>query len=382
VGAGLLFRTVRHLWTVDPGFDTRHVVTFKVALAPSAKKTAVKMRIAYQQLMERIRKIPGIQAADLTTLVPLSGQDDSLPFWLGSQEPVSMAEAPRALSYSTGPDYLKVMKIPLLRGRFFTLRDTTESAPVIVIDNNMARRYFPDRDAVGQTITFVHVGAFRVIGVVGHVRHWGLADGGQHSPYQVYSALYQISDKWMPVMYPDVTVTVRTPLDAPTVMPAIRGTVYEAGGGQPIYDVQSMRQLASVSISQRLPMILMGMFAGLALLLASVGIYGVSAYSVARRVQEIGIRMALGAERSDVFRAVIGQGLRLSMAGIAIGGLAAFLLVRLLSSFSNLLYGVGVGDPVTFASVSAMLTVVAVFACYIPARRAIRIDPMNALRHE
>jgi ABC-type antimicrobial peptide transport system permease subunit len=165
-------------------------------------------------------------------------------------------------------------------------------------------------------------------------------------------------------------------------MPAVRATVYEAGGGQPIYDVRSMRQLASVSISQRLPMILMGMFAGLALLLASVGIYGVSAYSVAQRVQEIGIRMALGAEKSDVFRAVIGQGLRLSVTGIAIGGLAAFLLVRLLSSFSNLLYGVGVGDPITFASVSALLTVVAVFACYVPARRAVRVDPVNALRHE
>jgi ABC-type antimicrobial peptide transport system permease subunit len=186
----------------------------------------------------------------------------------------------------------------------------------------------------------------------------------------------------MPVMYPAVTVTVRTPLDAATVMPAIKAKVFDAGGDQPIYDVRSMRQLASVSMSQRLPMILMGTFAGLALLLASVGIYGVSSYSVAQRVHEIGIRMALGAEKSDVFRAVIGHGLRLSFAGVAIGGLAALLLVRLLSSFSNLLYGVGAGDPITFVSVSAVLTVVAVLACYIPARRAVRIDPMNALRHE
>jgi predicted permease len=171
-GAGLLFRTVQHLWAVDPGFNTRHVVTFKAGLAPGATTTAAKMRIGYQQLMERIREIPGVQAAELTTLVPLSGQDNALPFWLGSREPASMAEAPRALSYSIGPDYLKVMGIPLLRGRFFTLRDTTESAHVIVIDSNMARAYFPDKDAVGQTITFVHVGAFQVIGVVGHVKHW------------------------------------------------------------------------------------------------------------------------------------------------------------------------------------------------------------------
>ncbi len=381
MGASLLLSTVRQLWAVHPGFDTMHIMTFKVGLAPDATQTPAKMRIAYQQMIQRLREIPGIEAASATTLLPLSQADNSLPFWLGSKPPASVAEAPRALSYSVGPGYLKVMGIPLLRGRFFTLRDNNRSAPVIVIDSNLARSYFPGTDAVGQTINFIHVGAYQVIGVVGHVRHWGL-DDMLHSPYQVYSALYQISDQWLPVMYPDVTVIVRTQLDAGTVLPAIKAAVRETGSGQPVYDLQNMQQLASRSMSQRFPMILMTAFAGLALLLASVGIYGVISYSVSRRVQEIGIRMALGAGKSNIFRAVIGQGLRLTLAGVAIGGVAALLLVRFVSSFSSLLYGVSENDPITFASVSFLLILVGVLACYIPARRATRVDPMTALRQE
>lgn len=270
------------------------------------------------------------------------------------------------------------MGIPLLQGRFFTLSDTIESAHVIVIDANMARRSFAGRDAVGQTISFVHVGAYKVIGVVGHVRHWGLDDTGKHSPYQVYSALYQISDEWMPVMYPDVTVTVRTPLEPATAVPAIKQKLH----GAELYDPHTMQQLASGSIVQFFPMILMGTFAALALLRASIGIYGVISYSVEYRVQEIGIRMALGADRSDVLRSVMGEGFRLALAGIGIGATVALALARILSSFSNLLYGVGARDPETFAAGSLALIGIALLACYIPARRAVRIDPISALRQE
>jgi predicted permease len=381
-GAGLLFRTVRHLWSVNPGFDTHHVITFKIGLSPSVAKTPARMRIAYQQLMEHIREIPGVQAAEVTTLVPLSGEDDSLPFWLGPQAPPSMAEAPRALSYSVGPDYLRVMGIPLLRGRFFTLHDTTHSAPVVVIDSQMARAYFPGKDPVGQKISFIHVGQFRVIGVAGHVRHWGLDNRGGLSPYQVYSSFYEISDQWLPVMYPSVTATIRTELDPAAIMRPIKAAVFKAGADQPIYSVRTIQQLASHSMHQRLPMILMGMFAGMALVLACIGTYGVISYSVEQRVQEIGIRMALGAEKADVSRLVIAEGLRLALAGVVIGGAAALMLARFLLSFSTLLYGVGASDPTTFASVSLVLTGVAAGACYIPARRAARLDPMAALRHE
>jgi putative ABC transport system permease protein len=176
---------------------------------------------------------------------------------------------------------------------------------------------------------------------------------------------------------------VRTPLDAAAVMPSIKAAVLGAGGDQPIFNVQTMQEIVSRSMdSQRFPMILLGVFAALALLLASVGIYGVISYSVAQRVPEIGIRMALGAEKPRIFRMIIGQGLRLALAGLVIGAVAALILTRLLSSFSHLLYGVRTSDPVTFIAVSAVLTGVAILACYIPARRATRVDPMTALHHE
>jgi predicted permease len=383
VGAGLLFRTIRNLWDVNPGFDTQHVITFKVGLSASAGKTPVGMRSAYQQLVERIRELPGIQAADLTVMVPLNQEENIGPFFVGTQEPASMAEAPRALFYWTGPDYLRTMQIPLLRGRYFTAEDTTKSDRVVVIDSVLAGAYFPGRDPVGQVMTIPHWGSVRVVGVVGHVRQWALDEHDSYTDNQIYASLYQLQDNWAPLFYSDLTVIVRSRLDLATVMPAIKSVVYASGGDQPVYRVQTMQKIASDSMSsQRFPMILLGAFAGLALVLASVGIYGVISYSVAQREHEVGIRMALGAERWDIFRMVIGQGLRLALAGVAIGGAAALILARGLSSFSQLLYGVKANDPATFALVSFVLTGVTIFACYIPARRAMKVDPMVALRYE
>ncbi len=382
VGAGLLFRTVRHLWEVNPGFAIRRVITFKIGLSPSFKKSAAAERATYQELADRLRATPGVEAADFTTLVPLSGDDDSLPFWVGSAAPTSMAEAPRATSYSVGPDYLKAMGIPLLRGRFFTLQDNTHSAPVLVIDSGLARAYFRGKDPIGQTLSLIHVGSFHVIGVVGHVQHWGLGGQIRSSPYQVYGSFYQISDHWLPRMYGDVSAIIRTSFDSSAIMPAVRAAVLQVGADQPIYDVRTVQELAARSMSQRFPMILMGTFAALALLLASIGTFGVLSYSVTRRVQEIGVRMALGAEKSRVFRMIIGEGLRLALISILIGGVSAFVAARLLSSFSTLLYGVGSADPVTFLSVCVILTGVAVLASYVPARRAMAVDPMKAIRYE
>jgi len=382
-GASLLFRTIHNLWEVHPGFNTQQIITFKVGLSPSVTRTPSDTRIAYQQLTERIRHIPGVQAADLTVLVPLSQQANAGPFWVGSQENTYISEAPRANYYETGPDYLQTVEIPLLRGRFFSPKDSTKSAPVVVIDSVLARTYFADRDAVGQTITIAHWGAARIIGVVGHVRHWGLGDPDLYTQNQIYISFYQLHDEWVPLFQRDVTMIVRTPLDTATVMPAIKAAVYGADSGQPVYGVQTMQQIVWESMSsQRFPMILLGAFAVLALLLASVGIYGVISYSVTLRVHEIGIRMALGAEKRSIFRMVIGQGLRLALAGLAIGAGAAVMLTRLLVSFSRLLYGVGTTDPATYVSVSLMLNAVAVLACYIPARRAAKVDPMVALRNE
>jgi ABC-type antimicrobial peptide transport system permease subunit len=218
---------------------------------------------------------------------------------------------------------------------------------------------------------------------VGHVRLWALEDPSTNTQNQAYFPVYQDPDEWVAASYPDMTVMVRTPLDTATVMPAIKAAVFGAGSDQPIYNLQTMPQIVSESMSsQRFPMILLGAFAALALLLASVGIYGVISYSVTQRIQEIGIRMALGAAKRQIFQMVIGHGLRLAVAGLMTGTAVALILARLLSSFSHLLYGVGASDPVTFAGVSLVLIGAAILACYIPARRASRVDPMVALRYE
>ena len=383
VGAGLLLRTVRDLWKVNPGFDSLHVITFKVGLSPSQTRTASTTRIAYQQLLDRLRQVPGVQAADFTNIIPLSEQDNGGPFWVGAQEATSMQDAPHALYFETGPDYLQTMKIPLLRGRFFTPADTTESEKVIVIDSVLARKYFAGKDPVGQTVTVAHWGTARVIGVVGHVKHWGLDDPGTYNPSQIYISFYQLSDQWVPAFARSLSIAVRTPLDAATVMPAIKNVIFGTGKDQPVYDVQTLQRIATDSMaSQRVPMTLLAGFAVLALLLASIGIYGVISYSVNLRAQEIGIRMALGAERREVFRMIIAQGLRLALAGLLIGAVGALLLAHLLASFSHLLYGVRTSDPLTFIAMSLVLVAVSVLACYLPARRASRMDPMAAFRCE
>jgi putative ABC transport system permease protein len=385
MGAGLLFQTILRLWDVNPGFDPTHVITLKIGVSHSLTKTASSTRIAYQQLIERIRKIPGVQAADFTSAVPLSGQGWTMPFWIGSQQPASLQGAPRLVMYLTGPDYFRMMEIPLLRGRFFTQEDTTKSPCVMIIDSVFAHTYFPDSDPLLQTLSagFSPMGPCRIVGVVGHVRHWVLQDPSTYTQIQAYLSLYQDPDQWVPVNYPGMTIVVRTPLEPVTVMPAIKAAVYGGGSDQTIYDVRTMQEIAAESMSsQRFPMILLGVFAGLALLLASIGVYGVISYSVTQRTHEIGIRMTLGAEKRTVFRMVIAQGLRLAVVGLAIGAVAALILARVLSSFSHLLYGVGAGDPLTFVAVSLMMTAVVVSACYIPARRAMRVDPMTALRHE
>ena len=384
VGAGLLFRTLRHLSDVNPGFDIQHIMTFKVGVSHSLTKTAPSTRTAYQQLIERIRQIPGVQGADFTGSVPLNG-GWIMPFWIGSQKPASLQGAPRLVMFLTGPDYLRTMGIPLLRGRFFSPEDTPNSPCVMVIDSVLAGIYFPDSDPLGQTLSagFSPVGPCRIVGMVGHVKQWALNDSSTDIQTQAYFPLYQDPDQWVPLNYPNMTIVVRTPLDVASVMPAIKSAVYGAGSDQPIFNVETMQQIVSESMSsQRFPMILLGAFAALALLLASVGIYGVISYSVAQRIHEIGIRMALGAHKRDVFRMVVGQGLALALAGLAIGVVAALILTRVLSSFSLLLYGVGASDPVTFITVSVMLLFVTVVACYIPTRRAMRVDAMVALRYE
>ncbi|HET9741174.1 MAG TPA: ABC transporter permease [Terriglobales bacterium] len=382
VGAGLLFRTIRQLWQVNPGFDADHVLTFKVGLSPSAT-TPASMRASFLQFVERIRQTSGVQSAELTALVPLSQQDNSGPFWVGAQAPPSLAEMPRAVFYWVGPDYLRTMQISLVRGRFFTAADTVNTPRSVVIDRVLARDYFHDADPVGQNMLIPHWGMAHVIGVVDHVHHWELGDSSQYVQNQIYASLYQLPDSFVPVFYRNMAVAVRSPLDTATLMPSIKAAVYGEGNKQPIYAVESMRDLLSNSMStQRLPMTLLGAFAILALLLACVGIYGVISYSVMQRVRELGVRMALGAQRADVLRMILGEGMGLALVGLIGGAAAAMVLTRVLSSFSHLLYGVRGSDPVTFVAIAVVLLGVSALACYIPARRATKVDPVVALRYE
>ena len=382
-GAGLLLRSVRNLWHVNPGFDARNVISFQVGLSPSLMQNPAGTRIAYQQLLARFRQLPGVEAADLTNIVPLSGSDNGGPFWIGTTQPASLQEAPHALYFWTGPDYLKTMGIPLLQGRFFTSADRIDSEKVVVIDSVLAHTFFSGRNPVGQTLTVGHWGAARIVGVVGHVRHWGLDDPGTYNPRQVYIPVYQLPDSMVNDFFRSLTLLLRTALLPAELMPAVRNAVSAYSPDQPVYDVKSMDDIVSESMASRnLPIALLGVFAALALLLASIGIYGVVSYSVTRRTQEIGIRMALGSNRRQIFRMIVLQAMGMAGAGLGIGILVALVMVHLMPSFSHLLYGVGRSDPVTLAGVSGVLLLAALVACFVPARRAMRSDPMDCLRTE
>ena len=382
-GAGLLFRTIRQLWELSPGFDARHVITFKVGLSPSATHTASGVRTAFRQLVERVRQIPGVEAADFTTLVPLSPADNAGPFWITAEPPRSLAEAPRALYQEVGPDYLRAMGIPLLEGRFFSKEDTAGAAPVVVVDSALARAYFPEKNPIGETIHIAHWGPGRIVGVIGHVSHYGLANPNPYTQNEIYISFDQILDEWVPAFYPALTLVVRTPLDMASMLPAIKAAVDQGGSDQPVYDVETLEEFVSGAMaSRRFPLMLLVAFAGLALVLASVGIYGVISYSMAQRVREIGIRMALGARPGEIVRMALGEGVRLSGAGAGIGLAAALVIAPALSSFSNLLFGVRPIDPLTFGTVALVMVGAALLACYLPARRAARLDPLAVLRHE
>jgi predicted permease len=390
IGAGLMLKTMWQLSRVRPGFNPRSMLTFSVGLSPANRATPDRVRTVYRQLAEDIGALPGVQAAGMVDDVPLTGSDSELPFWVsGRPRPSSQSEMLWALNYDVSPGYLRAMGIPLLRGRFLSDADIKGSAPVIVIDEMMAKSLFPQQDPVGQSIRIAVPegfgpgldGPIHIVGVVGHVKHFGLdSDAAAKIQYQVYLPFVQLPDQIIPLVASGMTMMVRTSVDPLSLVSAVRRRVSERDGDQPVFGIETMEQIVSESVAgRRFSMLLLGIFAGLALVLATVGIYGVISYTATQRTHEIGIRMALGADRTDVLRLVVGHGLRLSLIGIGAGLAAALGLTRLMSS---LLYGVRATDAVTFAAVSLLLAGVAIVASYLPARRAMRVDPMIALRYE
>ena len=384
IGAGLTIRSLAKLWSINPGFSPQNVLTFGLSLPPSmmhAKPDAV--RAAFRDFDERLAAVPGIQAVSQTWgAVPL-GSDDEQLFWLeGQPKPANENDMNWAIDYMVEPDYLKAMGIPLRRGRFFAQQDNDHSPLVVVVDEMFAEKFFPGQDAVGKRI---HLPSKKgqlaeIVGVVGHVKQWGLnTDEQQSLRAELYIPCMQMPDEFV-AMTPSGSGVIVRAASVSGLLESIHRASVQMSSQQVIFGAQTMDSMIADSVaSQRFSMILLVSFAVLALLLASVGIYGVISYVVGQRSHEIGIRMALGAEPRDILRLILGRGGKLAGLGVAVGLAAAFGLTRLMTS---MLYGVGVTDPLTFSGVAVLLTLVALAACYIPARRATRVDPVVALRYE
>ena len=385
IGAGLTIRSLMKLWSVDPGFNPHNVLTFGLSLPPSMMGADPDtVRAAFREFDDKLASVPGVQAVSQTWgAIPLSGDDEQL-FWLeGQPKPANENDMNWAIDYIVEPDYLKGMGIPLLRGRFFTPQDNEHSPLVVVVDEVFARKYFPNQNPVGKRINVNRSSRLaEIVGVVGHVKQWGLAADDQQSlRSELYIPCLQMPNEFVAMTPSGSAVVVRASRDTSAgLLDSIRHISAQMSNQQVIFGAQTMDSLISDSVaSQRFSMILLVVFAVLALLLASVGIYGVISYVVGQRGHEIGIRIALGARPRDILRLILGRGGKLAGFGVAVGLAAALGLTRLMAS---LLYGVGATDPLTFAAVAVLLTLVALTACYVPARRATKVDPMVALRYE
>lgn len=369
VGAGLLVQSFRRLQEVDPGFDPANTLTMRLFLPESKYGEPGRPSAFLDQVLERVAALPGVKAVGTTTHLPMRGGGDTY-FKIEGRPFKDPNQQVTALNPSISHDYLNAMGIPLVKGRPFTEQETKEPIKTVIINEAFARNYFPAEDPLGKRLV-IDMGesmTCEIIGVTRDVKQFSL---------QSQSA---------PTMYlPSIEVgranlVVRTPGDPLAMTAAVRAAVQSVDKDQPIANVLSMEQILSSSVAEpRFRTLLLSVFAALALALAGVGIYGVMSYAVARRTHEIGIRMALGARPGDTLRLVVGQGMTLALIGVAVGLAAAFALTRLLSS---LLFGVSATDPLTFAVIALLLTSVAAVACYIPARRATRVDPMVALRYE
>ena len=386
IGAGLMIRSILSLRGVAPGLDPHNVLTMQVPLASAAYDDPARVRTFFRQMLERVSSTPGVQAAGIANSLPLSGNDNELPFWIGNRQRPAQADMLWSLFYPVSAGYLKAMSIPLLDGRFITDQDTEKTARVVVVDEALARGVFPGEDPVGKQLTIQGLGDIpdmrcEIVGVVGHVKHWGLdSDATQTIQHQLYLPFDQVPDQFVKMLAQGVTLLARTNSDPMAMASSVQTQVNAVDKDQPVNNIMSMEQIISASISQqRFSMLLLGIFGAVALMLAALGIYGVMSYSVTQRTNEIGIRVALGASQSDVLKLVVGQGMTLALIGMGIGLAAAFGLTRLMAS---LLFGVSATDPLTFASIALVLAGVALLACYLPARRATKVDPMIALRYE
>jgi predicted permease len=372
IGAGLLIKSFYRLLSINPGFAPEHVLTMNLSLTHSRYPTGRQTAEFFSEVLRRVESLPGVRSAALSDSLPLSPYRIRLIIPLdGIMGRVVLPDAtPVMMSrISVSPGYFFTLGIPVLKGRTFTDHDDEQAQKVAVLNNSLAGHLWPGENPVGKQLPLAD-GALTVVGVVGDSRHEGLS---QEVDGEIYVPYLQEPD-------PSMQLAVRTGSDPGTVVSAVRSQVMTVDSTQPVYHVSTLEQTLSDSLApRRFNMLLLGIFAALALALATVGIYGVMAFSVTQRTHEIGIRMALGAERSSVLGLIVRQGLRLTLAGVITGLVGAWALTRFLTSF---LYGVRATDLATFAVVSAVLVVVSILASYIPARRATKVDPVVALRYE
>jgi len=373
VGAALLINSFVRLLRTDAGFNPTGVLALDVPLSRTRYPKAEQQAAAFQQIVERMKSIPGVREVALTSNVPLTDFDIELSFNIEGRPPYKPGEELVADYTVASSDYFRAMSIPLQRGRVFTENDTKGTPEVLVVSDAFVRRFFPGEDPIGRRIVFdgPNPTPSEIVGVVGDVKRNGLDIDVQP---EVYATYLQSPDRRL-----NVIMKTDLPDAGPLIQPA-RAALKTFDPNQIVWRTQTLNQLLSTSVApRRFNMLLLGIFAAVALVLAAVGLYGVMSYSVSWRTHEIGIRMALGAKRADVLRLVVRQGMTMALIGLAIGLVGAFSLSRVLR---GLLYGVSSTDPFTFAAVSVVLLGVALLACLIPAKRATRVDPIIALRTE
>ena len=379
IGAGLLVKSFWRLMGVDPGFNPENLLAMQISVNAGADE-GPRVANFLDQLQQRVKQLPGVESVAISNGLPFEGANWPA-FIIEGQAPPEPGREPNGILYITSTDYLQTLGITLLRGRAFSAHDTPGTTPVVLIDEVFARQYFPNEDPLGKRLRQAggNSPSREIVGIVRHVEHSNLA-GLSAASGQVYTPFSQIPVDIVQRYVRRVNLLVRTNVEPLSLAQSVRAQISALDKDQPVFNVRTMEQALARSVAaRRFSMILLSVFAALALVLAAVGIYGVISYSVAQRTREVGIRMALGAQTTDVLKLVVRDGLKLVVIGVVVGLLGAFMLTRLMST---LLFGVTPTDVVTYATVAFGLVSVALAACYIPARRATKVDPLVALRFE